>query len=254
MGDAKSYQDILDGVSESQWKALSRKKVYFGHQSVGFNIAAGIEDIMAENKNLSWNIAETEGPGKMDGPGFYHSRIGKNLDWQLKIDDFDRKMRAGIGKKADIAFFKFCYVDITGDTDVEKIFASYRQTMQKLQQEFPETTFFHVTTPIRIVKTSWKTRIKQLIGKDEIWEFTDNIRRHEFNELIRREYGESGRLFDIAMAESPRPDGSRETFEKDGKRYEAMVPAFTDDGGHLNELGRKFVAARLLKLLADISG
>jgi len=91
-----------------------------------------------------------------------------------------------------------------------------------------------------------------LIGKEHIWEYADNIKRNEFNDLIRQEYGDSRRLFDIARAESTYLDGNRETFEKDGERYEALVPIFTNDGGHLNEMGRKVVAAHMLRVIADI--
>ena len=50
MQGAKSYQNIVDSVSKKNWDWLSNKKIYFGHQSVGFNIIDGIKDIMSENK------------------------------------------------------------------------------------------------------------------------------------------------------------------------------------------------------------
>ena len=44
-----------------------------------------------------------------------------------------------------------------------------------------------------------------------------------------------------------------ETFTKDGENYYSLVPDYTDDGGHLNEKGRKIVAEQLLILLANLS-
>jgi lysophospholipase L1-like esterase len=38
-----------------------------------------------------------------------------------------------------------------------------------------------------------------------------------------------------------------------GKVHYAMVPAYTTDGGHLNEVGRRIVARRLLVLLAGLA-
>ncbi|MDY6903892.1 MAG: hypothetical protein SWH61_04325 [Thermodesulfobacteriota bacterium] len=234
-------------------KSLSQTKIYFGHQSVGFNIVDGLKDILQEDEKLSLNIRETSNPEDFSKPVFAHSRNGENRDWQSKIDDFQDKMEGGLGNVADIAFFKFCYVDVTEKTDVAKLFASYTQAMEKLEKKFPDTTFLYATVPLQTANTSWKTWIKKIIGKNHIWEYADNIRRNEFNSLIRQTYSDSGRLFDIARAESSFPDGNRELFKKDGNRYEALVPAFTYDGGHLNEQGRKVVAAHLLSLLERIT-
>src|SRR6056297_611450 len=248
MQATKTYQKIIDSIPAQQWEKLSRQKIYFGHQSVGYNIMDG----MADNAAINFNIKETSDLSDFDQPVFAHSRNGENRDWQSKIDGFHDKINSGLGKKADIAFFKLCYVDITGETDAQKLFESYRQTMKQLEKEFPDTVFLHTTAPLKTTKTSWKIWIKKLIGKEHIWEYADNIKRNEFNDLIRQEYGDSRRLFDIARAESTYLDGNRETFEKDGERYEALVPIFTNDGGHLNEMGRKVVAAHMLRVIADI--
>ena len=49
-----------------------------------------------------------------------HAFIGENEKPLLKIQDFDAKMRSGIGQQVDVAMMKLCYVDITSDTDVER--------------------------------------------------------------------------------------------------------------------------------------
>ncbi|MDZ7833609.1 MAG: hypothetical protein U5L07_17825 [Desulfobacterales bacterium] len=242
---------ILEGISDQQWKPVSDQKIYFGHQSVGFNIMDGVADIMEGNDAIDLTIKETSDLSDFDEPVFAHSRNGENRDWQSKIDGFHNKINNGLGDNADIAFFKFCYVDIKGETDVAKLFESYRQTMGELQKAYPDTVFLHTTAPLKTTKTSWKTWIKKLIGKELIWEYADNIKRNEFNELVRGEYEASGKLLDIARIESTRPDGTRETFEMDGSTYAALVPSYTYDGGHLNETGRRMVAAYLLKLLAE---
>ncbi|MDY6824173.1 MAG: hypothetical protein SWH68_10330 [Thermodesulfobacteriota bacterium] len=233
-------------------KSLSQKKIYFGHQSVGFNIIDGIKDIMNEDQELDLNIKETSDPKAFSEPLFAHSRNGENRDWQSKINDFQAKIQNGLGEKADIAFFKLCYVDVTEETNVEKLFKAYKQTMADLAQKFPDTVFLHATVPLKTANTGWKTWIKKLIGKDYIWEYVDNIKRNEFNDLIRNEYEDTNRLFDIARIESTLTDGSREIFKHNGKEYEAMAPDFTYDGGHLNKLGGKIVAKGLLKVIKNL--
>lgn len=249
----ESFQNIIDHVAGEDWVSLSQKRIYFGHQSVGYNIVDGIKDIMQEREQIDLNIIETTSADDFSDPVFAHSRIGQNTDLSSKMEAFGQTIRQGLGEKTDIAFFKFCYVDITEKTNVEKLFASYKQTMQSLQKEFSNTVFLYATVPLRTVKSSWKTWVKKLIGKDYIWEYADNIKRNEFNKMIREEYGDTGRIFDIARAESTYPNGKREKFKSKGTEYAALAPAYTDDGGHLNETGRKQVAGHLLSLMARVA-
>ena len=55
---ATKFPSIKD-VSSEKWENLSQKKIYFGHQSVGFNIIDGIKDVMKENPQIKLNIVET---------------------------------------------------------------------------------------------------------------------------------------------------------------------------------------------------
>jgi len=90
------------------------------------------------------------------------------------------------GQKADIAFFKFCYVDINAHTDVKKLSNSYKNAMKILRDKYPKTTFVHCTVPLMRKTGSLKLFIKTMLGKDDTWH---NIARNEYNELIRNEYG-----------------------------------------------------------------
>ena len=71
-------------------------------------------------------------------------------------------------------------------------------------------------------------------------------------DLLREAYEGKEPLFDIAGIESVGPGGERESFDVKGKSFPALVPAYTDDGGHLNALGRKVVAEKLLVFLAGL--
>jgi hypothetical protein len=98
----------------------------------------------------------------------------------------------------------------------------------------------------------WSYKIKMIKGIKKIWRHDGNILRNEYNQKLRKEYNKSGALFDLAKVESTYPDGRRSTFEKNGKSYYCLVPDYTDDGGHLNEIGRKMVAEQFLILLAEL--
>lgn len=240
-------------IPVSSWEKLSQKKIYFGHQSVGYNIIDGIKDIMKQNPQIRLNIFETSDPTHFDEGIFAHSRVGKNEDPKSKTESFDEFMRKGIGDSMDISFFKFCYVDIQKNTDKEDLFEDYKSKLSLLEKNYPRVMFIHVTIPLRTVKIGWKTRIKEWIGKGEMWEYAGNIERNEYNSLIREEYEERKPFFDLAKIESTYPDGKRSSFTANGKLIYSLIPEYTKDGGHLNERGRKIVAEQLLILLANLS-
>lgn len=245
------FPSIKD-VSSEKWEKLAQKKIYFGHQSVGFNIIDGIKDVMKENPQIKLNIVETADANEFENGLFAHSRVGKNVDSKSKIDEFVKFINKGIGEKADAAALKFCYVDIRADTDTKNVFIDYSDSISQLKKKYPDTTIIHFTVPITTTKTTWKTWIKKLIGK-KTWEYDDNIKRNEYNEMLIKKYEGKEPVLDIAKIESTFPDGTRCTFTKTGKTYYSMVPEYTYDGGHLNELGRKKVAEQFLILLANLN-
>ena len=248
----------IKGVPDSAWKKLSEKKIFFGHQSVGFNIIEGLEDIMRENHQIRLNIVKIDNPADFNAPLFAHAWIGENTDPQSKIDAFTNFMEKAIGDKADIAFFKFCYVDVTAKTDINKVFDDYKKAVSRLKKRYAETTFIYVTVPLTSKPSGvkgWVKKTKNLvkkIGGRPVFDYYDNIKRSQFNEMLREEYDGKDPVFDLAKIESTFPDGRRASFTKDGKTYYSMVPDYTYDGGHLNELGRKIAAEQLLFLLANL--
>ena len=253
MDKKQSTFTTLEEVTESAWEKLAEQKIYFGHQSVGFNILQGIHDIMQKNPHIRLNIVETNDPNDLKKPIFAHSRVGKNTDPQSKIDAFASFVEKGIGGKTDIAFFKLCYADIIGSTDVNKVFELYKNTMSHLKKKYPRMTFVHATVPLRLTTINFKTRIIRALGKKDIWGLDGNIRRNEFNNLLRKEYEGKDPIFDLAIIESTFPDGKRSLFTVCGETYYSLVPEYARDQGHLNERGRKIVAEQLLIFLANLS-
>jgi len=247
-GNEMKYSTIED-VPQVKWQELAEKKIYFGHQSVGFNIIDGIQDIMKEHPDIQLNIVESR---QLDGDQgtFIHSRVGENRKPDTKIVDFVNVIDRELGTTPDAASLKFCYVDAYDAIDVKEVFQHYRKAMATLEQEHPKLKIIHFTMPLRTQKITWKTRVKLLAGKD-VWEFEDNIKRNEFNRLLLTEYQGKEPVFDLARFEATDPDGKITEFQYRGEKYISLNPAYSDDGGHLNRVGRKIIAENLLLFFVD---
>jgi hypothetical protein len=251
-GGAMSQETVslasVKNIPESQWQKLTGEKIFFGHQSVGYNIVEGMEKIEEQVPGIKLNIVEIKNASDMNGAEFAHASIGENGDPHSKMQAFTDYVESGIGAKADIAFFKFCYVDINAYSDIDKIFIEYKETMEKLKKKYPHMIFIHSTVPLTESKTTVRSIIKAVLGKED-----HNIKRNLFNDMLRKEYSGREPLFDIAQAESTRPDGTKSTFTKNGSIYYSLVTEYTDDDGHLNDLGQHAVAQDLLILLAKLA-
>ncbi len=241
-------------VSQDCWQSLARSKIFFGHQSVGYNIVDGIEDILHYHGYINLNLVETRDPGQFGRPIFAHSRIGRNTDPISKIRNFEEILDSGVGDRVDIAFFKFCYVDIFRDSDPAEILDNYVAALDRLKNRYPRTKFLHVTVPIRSLPKSafggLKQSVKALMGKPGVLD--DNVVRDRYNRLLADAYNGIEPLFDLALAESVGPSGLRCHADKEPQNVCVMVPEYTDDGGHLNAVGRRRVAEQLLVTLAEV--
>lgn len=246
-----SIEDVPDGY----WEKLGEKRIFFGHQSVGYNIIDGIIDILDEYNHIKLNIVETDELAKFDRPIFAHSRIGKNTDPASKIKSFINIMDSGVGGKLDIAFFKFCYVDIIRDSDPQKIFGIYSAAIDDLKERYSRITFMHVTVPLCSAPVRAERKIKEniklLIGMPGLLD--DNISRHLYNRLLNEKYSETEPVFDLALLESVNPDGFRSYAKKGSEKVFFLSPQYTNDGGHLKQECRKRIAEQLLIILAEIA-
>ena len=238
-------------IAASEWEALQGITVLFGHQSVGQNIMKGVEEVASDEAVVGFSLCEGAKAGS--DPCLYHFRAGENGHPRTKIDALINAVRESESGDLIYAGVKFCYVDLTDGRDAEQLFRAYQEFVESLQERYPGVVLFHITTPLTTNPGGFKTRLKVLLGKRDLWEYADNIVRNDYNELLRAEYSSRGRLFDLARVESTWPDGSRETFELDGAEYEALVPSYTDDGGHLNPQGRQRVARYFLRFIADLA-
>lgn len=226
---------------------MSNKIVIFGHQSVGKNILDGFNIIYSHGEGIIVkSISENDSLGR---GSVNHVYLGKNGDPFGKIEEFKKLLSKYVDSAPDIALFKFCYLDIDDRTDIDRLFSFYESTVTELEKKFPQMVIVHTTVPLRQVQTGPKAWIKRIIGKP-VTGLSDNVARERFNASIRRVYGQ-GLLYDIALHESTYPDGRRESFQRDGSTYYALVPQYTDDGDHLNNQGSEVLARQFVRILAQ---
>lgn len=251
--------NTVESISEDNWQRLYEKKIFFGHQSLGNNIIEGIHTIKKEYPFVKLNIVKGRDNDTFAQGVFAHDKVGKNHDPKSKIDDFYSIINTNMNIQIDVAFLKFCFVDIDATSDVNAIFKYYRTRMKLLKKKFPEILFVHFTVPlIREEKKSRfsyiKTIIKKIIGKESTGFFDDdnNVARNRFNSLLVSEYKGQEPFFDIAKIESTKLDGQRSFFKKDREIFYSLVSDYTGDAGHLNKIGQKIVAEQLICFLASL--
>ena len=215
----------------SSFPAAAEPRIYFGHQSVGANLLQGVKEL-----GVSLSIKD--------------EFLAENGDPLRKLQNF--MAAVGEGSRFDIALVKFCYVDVNADTDARALFERYRATLAELRAKNPRTVFVHATLPLTTVQTGPKALAKRLLGRAP-YGTIENLRRQEYNKLLRTTYAGREPIFDLARVESIAPDGSRVTVSWNGVTAPAMSPAYTDDGGHLNARGRALAAQEFVTVLASAS-
>ncbi len=237
-------KNLFDDLS-----TVSSARIFFGHQSVGKNIISGIEKILTGRRdNYIYIVELIENIGQKDG-FFYHSAIGRNKDPVSKCENFNFIIEK-LANKIDVAFMKFCYIDFDRNTDVDRVFQVYQQTMDSLISKYPNIAFLHTTVPLRYTHRGFGIWIREALGRPNISKM-DNAKRNEFNKRLKLHF-HGAPFIDIAEYESTQENGERESFKFNGKAYYSLVKDFTNDGGHLNELGRRVVAHRFIQDLASI--
>lgn len=232
-------------------ETIKTARIYFGHQSVGKNILAGISELIDSVQFEGIQIINISNESR-DLPEYFfaHNRIGQNNYMVTKCNALGKDIHDVFQGDLDVAILKFCYVDIKEDANVEELFRQYKEWYQQFKKNYPDIKFVHMTVPLMASSGGWKIFIKRLIGYPD---YTDpaNIKRNQFNQMMLHEFGDEY-IFDIARWEATHLDGSLNTFKNKGHTYFSLIRDYTYDGGHLNEMGRKWIAYHFLLYLAHI--
>lgn len=229
---------------------LAGQRVFFGHQSVGDNLLAGIQEL-AKEAQVTLPVVRVDSAADMKQAGLAHAYVAENTQPLKKLQSFERAL-ATKAPGLQLAALKFCYVDVHAGTDVKQLFARYQASMATVQTQQPGLRLVHFTVPLTTVQTGWKASLKRLLGKAPHG-ILDNLKREEYNQLVRQSYGQTGLLFDLARVEQTRPDGSAHTVEWQGRQVPALYPGYSNDGEHLNTLGQRHAARTLVEVLAKAS-
>lgn len=229
-----------------QLEVVSRHGVFFGHQSVGFNLVEGLQSLAAA-QGVPLRVVRTDTGAGIAPSTFAHGVVAENGDPRKKLRSFEAILTGGA--PPEVALVKFCYVDFEAGTDVAALFAEYQATLARLKAKYPRTTFVYVTAPLTTIQSGPRAIAKRLLGRPP-GSVLENVRRDAFNSLMRSA-ARDGPLFDLARVESTAPDGTEHTFTWNGKRVPALVPSYTDDGGHLNAEGKTRAARELVSVLAS---
>jgi hypothetical protein len=231
-------------------QSLTHATFFFGHQSVGGNLLDGIRGLASES-GVALPIRELDGSAAPGG-GILHTRLGTNGDPAGKIDAFGKLLRRPEARGVQLAAMKLCYADFDAGTDVRALAAHYTSTVEAVQRDHPELTVLHVTTPLTVRPEGARSRLQRLLGMPPGSDRA-NLERHRFNEQLRARHGGSA-LFDLARVEATDPAGRLRMYGAEAARFPALVSAYSDDGGHLNAVGRRRVAAAFVTWLAGVVG
>lgn len=227
-----------DTIAADELGRAAGRTVFFGHMSVGNNILSGLEQVYAAKGVALPPVIEVD-PGEDAAPpsggAVVHSLLHDNGYPLRKLATYDAALRDGMADRVEVALLKFCYLDVTRDTDVDALFASYKATMDALQRDYPDVRFLHATVPLTTPPSGIKANLKALLRG------VDNPNRERYNELVRATYGQED-LLDVAAVEGAAPDGTRQPW---------LHPGYSNDGSHLNGTGSALVAVELIRLLAE---
>lgn len=246
--DAGGESTTMSQQLAADLKVIGQRRILFVHHSVGVNILAGVERLDAEAGGGHLLMAWLPRASAIEGPVLAHGGGGRNKDPKSKIDFFAATIRNEPRLKPDVAFMKLCFVDFEPGTDVEDLFSHYQRTLESLKREHPEIRFAHVTAPLFKRPSDLKSSLNRLLGR-EVWEDAANVKRAEYNRRLIESFP-SDPVFDLARVEATGPDGSVTAFEQAGRKVPSLNPIYTDDGGHLNDLGQRAAGAAMIRFLA----
>jgi hypothetical protein len=244
-GAAEKIVIDMNQVSQDL-EALANARILLGHQSVGRNMLDGLASLAAE-AGVALRIVEIDGTPPDDGPGLFHSHIGKNGDPDSKCEVFGHLLTAFSEVKYDIAAMKFCYVDLGRDTPLETqaMLSRYEKLVDDVKTKRPDVKILHVTMPLMSDLPGRRTTLKRMLGLS-MPNDADNILRNAFNDALRARYADEP-FFDLAAVESTLPDGSRSGFKHKGKFIYTLAAEYTNDGGHLILPAQRLAAAAFIR-------
>jgi len=235
-------------ASAEDLTSVSQARVFFAHQSVGYDILDSLPEVYESHQVTPPTVVDLAHARPDDH--LLHVEVGQNGDPLGKIAEFDHLIRGGLGDELDVAVLKLCYLDVRAGTDVDAVFRTYRETLAKLQSDYPDVKFVAATVPVSVRRGPLGT-LKGWLGQGDSLGSEHNVARQEFNALIRHEYADANQLFDIAAIESTTVEGERVAGTHSGSLYYALDTGLARDAAHLNDVGGAIAAESFIAVVAD---
>jgi hypothetical protein len=231
-------------IPQSYLNVAAQKNVVFDHHSIGGNIMTGMGTLQSQSPARYSFVSQFAPPSDWftthhgTGINIGEFQDGDNYDPASKIAGFNTTMRSGIGNVVNIAFMKFCFLDISDDfVNGMSTWNSYRTMMTSLMTTYPNTLFVWVTDPLeQALSSAYINREKSL-----------------FNNALRQYVQTNGGvLLDLADIESHDPNGN---LIVDSQGYEALYSGYAQtQDHHLNGAGQQRIASAFWWLFARLSG
>jgi len=214
---------VLEAIGTQRW--------LFTHASVGGNMVEGLDDLHALDATryplaTAWvgfdsGLNRAAEPPAATLPGTVYECQRGNPGWSEKLVIFDNSVRLAGWRlpKVDAVMDKLCYIDPDADA------STYTASITALRAAYPTTAFVYTTMPLTT-------------GED-----ADNVLRNQFNQAVRVHCASTGAvLYDVADMEAYDENGVAQTFSSGGHTWQKLYSGYTDDGGHLNVIGRQRIA------------
>jgi hypothetical protein len=225
-------------------------RLFFQHQSVGANVLTGLDELARTGAAIPTIAQLPDSPADIPSGQLLHSRAGRNGDGASKLHAFADACRRVAGH-SEFAMLKFCYVDVVGFDHAQTLHRAYIQTLSDLRIRHPGLKLAHCTVPLRQLPSGPYALARRMLGHRHP-EFARNQAREWFNEQLRAMQA-SEPLFDLAALESADENGRRPSQLLDPDRTPGLLSAYTDDGGHLNKVGRCKVALAFLSFFNSLT-
>lgn len=206
-----------DALPATEKDRVKKAKVFFGHQSVGWNTLEGVAA-------LGFTVDEVSTANDYSTPRIGHAYLDSNGEPLRKMQGYADALDR-LGSAVNVAAMKLCWIDFDQNTNLGNLESTYQSTIAKVTKAHPNVHLVHVTTPLKTDEPA------------------NNAQRLRYGDWLKSTFKSQAIVLDLAAVESTRPDGTA-ICTNGGSR--ALCSEYAADEGHLNDTGRARAAKAFL--------